>query len=544
MNTKIIVTNKSALVRKHGAAGWAKIAKAVKALAAADAKRGFSTQLVLIDDAKQMKELGGARVTKAKDPRQAKKAIDAACRALAPAYVVLLGAGDVIPHQALDNPLWTGDPEDDPDEKVDSDLPYACDAPYSTEIRRLLGPCRVIGRLPDLPGSKKPDHLLALLAVATKWTSRPASDYRDCFALTAREWTKSTAMSVKRTFAPGQTILDSPTRGPKWKTETKARAHFVNCHGDMVEREFCGQEGEDYPVAHDPSLLPGRIMAGTIATAECCYGAQLHDPGGDASARICHVYMREGSYGFFGATTVAYGPASGNGSADLVCQYFHQAILAGASLGRATLEARQRFIKKVAPMDPTDLKTLAQFILLGDPSVHPVKAAAAPKPKGTSLAKARMVAKAPAAASAARDVRRGKLAVSGAVLRASKCAVGSSPTRSTSALPKAMSVELNRSKLGHGKTLVYEIERPAPVSASERSVATMSKAFVSAAKAPDEVAASYHVVFVRKAGSRIPKSAKGRRSAEGRSRRRASRTVLVVLEEAGKFTGIWRLDQH
>ena len=123
-------------------------------------------------------------------------------------------------------------------------------------------------------------------------------------------------------------------------------------------------------------------------------------------------------------------------------------------------------------------------------------------------------------------------------------AVGSSPTRSTSALPKAMSVELNRSKLGHGKTLVYEIERPAPVSASERSVATMSKAFVSAAKAPDEVAASYHVVFVRKAGSRIPKSAKGRRSAEGRSRRRASRTVLVVLEEAGKFTGIWRLDQH
>lgn len=44
----------------------------------------------------------------------------------------------------------------------------------------------------------------------------------------------------------------------------------------------------------------------------------------------------------------------------------------GASLGRAALAARQQFVQGTAQMDPIDLKTLAQFCLLGDPSVHPV----------------------------------------------------------------------------------------------------------------------------------------------------------------------------
>src|SRR4030095_5850740 len=40
--------------------------------------------------------------------------------------------------------------------------------------------------------------------------------------------------------------------------------------------------------------------------------------------------------------------------------------------GRAALVARQQFVQRSAQMDPTDLKTLAQFCLYGDPSVHPV----------------------------------------------------------------------------------------------------------------------------------------------------------------------------
>ena len=71
------------------------------------------------------------------------------------------------------------------------------------------------------------------------------------------------------------------------------------------------------------------------------------------------------------AATIAYGPADGNGAADLITQYFLLAMLDGASLGRAALIARQRFVQQTAELDPADLKTLAQFNLLGDPSIHP-----------------------------------------------------------------------------------------------------------------------------------------------------------------------------
>ena len=110
-----------------------------------------------------------------------------------------------------------------------------------------------------------------------------------------------------------------------------------------------------------------------MVAAECCYGAELYDvreTGGEPG--ICNTYLYHGAYGFFGSSTVAYGPADGNGSADLLCQYFLERVLRGASLGRAALEARQQFTRAASVLDPVDLKTLAQFSLMGDPSVHPI----------------------------------------------------------------------------------------------------------------------------------------------------------------------------
>ncbi|MEY4754896.1 MAG: hypothetical protein RJA44_2571, partial [Pseudomonadota bacterium] len=51
-------------------------------------------------------------------------------------------------------------------------------------------------------------------------------------------------------------------------------------------------------------------------------------------------------------------------------------VLAGASLGRAVLEARQQFAGQRTHLDPFDLKTLVQFYLLGDPSVQPIATSA------------------------------------------------------------------------------------------------------------------------------------------------------------------------
>jgi hypothetical protein len=86
---------------------------------------------------------------------------------------------------------------------------------------------------------------------------------------------------------------------------------------------------------------------------------------------IANTYLESGAYGFFGSTTNAYGPAADNANADLICQYFFQSILAGASLGRAALEARQHFASSSPELDPADLETIGQLYVLGDPSVQP-----------------------------------------------------------------------------------------------------------------------------------------------------------------------------
>src|SRR5207302_7719291 len=137
------------------------------------------------------------------------------------------------------------------------------------------------------------------------------------------------------------------------------------------------------PVSHLAAFIARakNLAEGTVAAVECCYGGQLYNPaevelqGWDPELvkknhmGMCNVYLAKKAYGFFASTTTAYGPAAHNDWADLICQYFVQRILAGASLGRAALEARHRFVEQNAPMSPTDLKTLAQFNLFADPSI-------------------------------------------------------------------------------------------------------------------------------------------------------------------------------
>jgi hypothetical protein len=125
-------------------------------------------------------------------------------------------------------------------------------------------------------------------------------------------------------------------------------------------------------------LVNGRLQAGTLAAIECCYGAELYDPaaaGGKLS--LCNTYLFGGAAGFFGSSNIAYGPASGQGSADIITQRFLIHALQGVTLGQAALEARHEFIGNNSPLDVYDLKTAVQFNLLGDPSLQPVNAPAA-----------------------------------------------------------------------------------------------------------------------------------------------------------------------
>ena len=358
MNDKIIVSNKSALTAKYGPGGLAAITKALKDLIAADAKRGFKDRLVFLDDPAAMKAFGGTAVTNHLSPRQNKDAIDAIFRKADPEYLLIVGAPDVVPHQDMDNPAY--DPPDDPDRYAYGDLPYACDAPYSRDIAKFKGPTRVVGRLPDLTGAKEPSHLISLIRtrgdVSTEGRDRVRHLFRPVDAQLARVDQGQPVRHIRKF----QRSCDRPAKGAEASADALGKlAHFINCHGGRADPQFYGEKG----IAMPPSLTSGtitkKIKPGTVAAVECCYGAELYNSVTlGLPLPICQQYLAHGAYGYFGSTTIAYGPAVGNGAADLITQYFLLAVIGGASLGtggarrQAAICRAGRRARSHRPQDP------------------------------------------------------------------------------------------------------------------------------------------------------------------------------------------------
>lgn len=370
MPTKLIVTNRKRLRSKYGNTGLNTIEDRLRKLIDADGKRGITTDWVAMDIQSHVGPKSAPKITNAGDPRQTKACVDALFAGTRPDYLMILGAPDVVCHQPLLNPIIG-----DEDDEVPSDLPYACDEAFSDEISDFTGPGRVVGRLPDVAGASDPAALLAALDTATDYQRRSTAAYKSYCAISTDSWKLSTQKSVRNIF--GRTTLQhiAPPAGPPWsKVELKPRVHLINCHGLDFDPAFYGDDGNGgQPLVIDQRDYEGRLRDGAVIAAECCYGSMLYDgqlfqiPRG-----ICNTAMSNGCYAFVGSTNVAYGPSDSNDYADLVCRYFLQNVRNGASSGRALLEARQRYVSATAPLDPVDLKTIAQFCLLGDPSIHPV----------------------------------------------------------------------------------------------------------------------------------------------------------------------------
>jgi len=307
------------------------------------------------------------------DQAAVKAAIDLVFDYYTPDYLVLLGAPDVVPHQDLANPLYAGGIEGDDDEFVPSDLPYACAAPYSTEIVDFRAPDRVVSRLPDIAGVGNPEYLEQVLEYATGWVSQPVSAYAGYFGLSASVWQGSTRKSLRALFGSSSAVQISPPDGPNWSPQQLGSlVHFINCHGAPASPIFVGDDKISFPDALDAARLFG-VRGGTVAAAECCYGAELYDPQlANGQHGIPNEYLRLGTYGYLGSSNIAYGLSSSTNFADLICQYYLKNVLSGASSGRAMLMARQTYVGRKRTLNAHDLKTLAQFNLLGDASIHPV----------------------------------------------------------------------------------------------------------------------------------------------------------------------------
>ena len=375
-STKIIVSNKSALQALYGE-NLDNIGVALDALIASDNKKKINTQVIYLDDQKLMESFNVPYVSDKNNEEQNKEAIDGLYNDLNPDYIMILGGPDIVPFQSMTNPV-----SGDPDPNVPSDLPYASDSGYSTNINDFLNPSRVVGRLPGISGESNPEALITAIDAAANLTTRTKEEYETYFSVSASVWQGSTTKSLTNIFGNADDLELSPPSGPDWTDkQLESRSHFVNCHGSSDDSKWYGQSGSNYPEAVKASQIDGKLSVGTIAAAECCYGAQLYAPGASQSA-ICNTYLGNQAAAFCGSTNVAYGPADGQGQADLITQYFIKNLLDGFSSGSAMLKARQKYIDDHGWMGATDLKTIAQFYLLGDPSGLPVgKSSKAPVPK-------------------------------------------------------------------------------------------------------------------------------------------------------------------
>ncbi|MCC7058461.1 MAG: hypothetical protein IT272_13695 [Chitinophagales bacterium] len=369
---KVIISSKKNLQSKYGN-NFSAVETLLKNLVTADGKRGITSQIIFIDDAASASKAGVTAVNSVTQP-SAKKAVDAIYKKLNPAYITLFGAQDIIPFQELTNLCYS--PDDDDDKVVPSDLPYACDAAYSTNIASFTGPTRVVGRIPDVYGVDDMEYLKIIFDTIINYKKVKSEKLLDYFAVTAEVWKKSTQQSLSNMFGNNSTLKISPTQNaPHSAIDLKPLTHFYNCHGSPTDSKFYGQRGNNYPTAQHSQTINGKISVGTVVAAECCYGAELFDPNNEGTHNlgIANTYLKNKAIAFTGSSTIAYGPSSGNSLADLITQYFIKNVIGGASTGRALLEARQKFLSVSGPhLDPYELKTIAQFYLLGDPSIQVV----------------------------------------------------------------------------------------------------------------------------------------------------------------------------
>ncbi len=369
---KLILTVESVLSKKYGRE-YPTVLSLINKLIASDKGKGLNSSLIFLDDKTQLSSLRIRTIVPGKSTKKDyKNCIDALYHHFNPDYILILGAVDVIPQQLLYNPVYRGDPTDD--RWVPSDLPYACNSPYSSDPNSFLSPVRVVGRLADINGIADLDLVTNSINNIIAFSPKPKKIYESYFAVSVPLWRRSTDESVKAIYSSARVNLVPPGKD-HWKaSQLKPLSHFFNCHGAESEPYWYGQIGESFPKAMTSTKLSGKVKKNTIVAAECCYGAELYRPAADKlphSMPICNAYFKNGAIALLGSTTAAYGPSTINNQADLMTQYFMMNILGGASTGRALLEARQKYIFNHGPdLSPFDLKTLSQFNLLGDPSLQ------------------------------------------------------------------------------------------------------------------------------------------------------------------------------
>jgi tetratricopeptide (TPR) repeat protein len=392
-HTQILLANKSALQRRYGADGFTAIDRRLNALAEALRQRAIQVYCCYNDDASSLQideQIALAPV--AQEASAILELVRAAADGLSQqrrqlGTLLLVGGDDIIPFHRLPNPLA------DVDQAVFSDNPYGAD-----DAGHLL-PQRTVARLPDGAGTD-PALLLALLdqmiehhrdghssvgrrtagLLGLHLGSRLRAPMADGYS--AAVW-RETSREILDMFGPDAPLdccppLDADSLAVQ-SSATRALL-YLNLHGAAGLPNWYGQPDassgdqiELLPVALRPDTFEHNSLAGCVMISEACYGLDL--AGRTVQTSIPLRALAEGARACVGATVNAYGSTSTPLlGADLLCQRLLGQLQRGASVGAALREARLEFAqtmyRRQGYLDDVDIKTLTEFVLLGDPWAH------------------------------------------------------------------------------------------------------------------------------------------------------------------------------
>ena len=370
----LIVSSRHRLWQRHGSEGVFAIERAVGDLCAAMAARGIAGTPLYVDDSPLLTALGVLPADPA-DPADVARVIrDVAARLSwteeEARHILILGDDGIVPFFRLPNP------SDDDDAHVLSDHPYGAGA------RRSLGEARGVGRMPDVGL----DALLTALSAASAAHRAIAAGGTpslagEAWGYSASIWKRAARGAYAAVGEPRNLRLSPPLshrdRPGPGADGRLPRFRYFNLHGLVDSPDWFGQVDPSFPADYPPfpvALQPGDLPdpAGAVVVAECCYGAHLE--GRDVADSVALSHLAGGALAFYGATGVAYGGLDGPlVAADLLAFHLWQALREGLSAGSALARAKALLVSDAMArqgyLDGEDEKTVAGFVLYGDPSL-------------------------------------------------------------------------------------------------------------------------------------------------------------------------------
>jgi hypothetical protein len=387
----ILLTSRKRLSSIYGPEVLPKIDQAFQdILRSKRALNGWSAHLVDVDNAESLKPFGLNPVDPA-NAWQVKTLVAGIDLAIGKkgemiGALQIVGGHEVIPFHRLPNPT----DDDDPD--VPSDNPYA------SRDENYFVPEWPVGRLPT-PSDPQAAFLLGLLrkmvepstltrstlaqtlfAIVRRLLRPGAARFRTGSACTAAVWKKA-SVEVFRPIASSSSMLVAPPANSgslPGEFLTLPKYSYFNLHGLENGPQWLGQREAktkspvdvEFPIVLNPGKVSNAGKAPVVVFSEACYGANILQKGaGDA---VSLAFLAAGTRALAGSTKISYGAAAAPLiAADLLGRLFLQncqsGIPAGESLRLAKLAFAEEMNRRQGFLDPEDQKTLASFILLGDP---------------------------------------------------------------------------------------------------------------------------------------------------------------------------------